>query len=144
MGDRANIVIKQHDNSRVWLYTHWTGYLQPAVLAAALLRGSGRWNDSPYLARIIFCEMVKGQEMGESGFGISTQMTDNEYPILVVDPDKMTVAVESEEGRNRDNAAIGLSMSIGDYVKLDFESAGREKAWQVLIAAKEAQDKAAH
>ena len=60
MGDRGNIIVKD-GNSEVYLYTHWTGSDLPDVLRSALKRGKSRWNDGPYLARIIFCEIVKGE-----------------------------------------------------------------------------------
>lgn len=96
VGDRANVfVIDQYaeqDAERpyqgTYLYTHWTGYDLPTTLAAALdsKAGRGRWNDGPYLTRIIFCRMVDGDVDGETGFGISASICDNSYPILVVDP----------------------------------------------------------
>ena len=92
MGDRGNIVIKQDGGKgEIYLYSHWGGEELPKTLRAALVRGKGCWDDSPYLARIIFCEMVKGHEMSETGFGISTYECDNEHDLLIVDPDKQTV-----------------------------------------------------
>lgn len=90
MGDRGNIIVKDA-NSEVYLYTHWTGSDLPDVLRAALKRGKSRWNDGPYLARIIFCEMVKGEEMDETGFGISSTLGDGGTNITVnVDGQKIT------------------------------------------------------
>lgn len=83
MGDRGNVYMKEDDRG-VYLYTHWSGSELPFVVQNAL-KQQRRWSDGPYLARIIFCEMVKGQELKETGFGISTHMPDNEHPILVVD-----------------------------------------------------------
>jgi len=72
MGDRRNVIIKDDPKKvGVALYSHWGGSALPGVLRSALVRGLARWNDAPYLARIIFCEMVRGAEMGETGFGIS-------------------------------------------------------------------------
>lgn len=87
MGDRGNIVIRQEaatSRGDVWLYAHWTGYQISEVVARALARQE-RWDDPPYLARIIFCELVKGDESGATGFGISTSIGANEHPIVVVD-----------------------------------------------------------
>ena len=44
----------------------------------------GRWNDPSYLARIIFCQVVKGEEASLTGYGISTMETDNEHPHIIV------------------------------------------------------------
>ena len=83
MGDRANVVVLD-EHAPVFLYTHWGGEDLPTDLANALARGKDRWDDGPYLTRIIFCEMVKGQEGETTGFGISTVLCDNEHPLLVV------------------------------------------------------------
>jgi hypothetical protein len=101
MGDRANVVIydpAEDANIReaVFLYGHWSGYDLPTVLQTALQRGKPRWRDAAYLARIIFCEMV-GELEGETGYGISTRLTDNEYPLLVVDVPRQVVVEYPEK-----------------------------------------------
>lgn len=92
MGDRANIEVRERENS-VFLYSHWTGSEMPEVLRRALHRGEDRWRDPSYLARIIFCEMVAGYEMELTGFGISsTEIGASKH--LLVDVDKQTVAID--------------------------------------------------
>lgn len=95
MGARRNICVRgkgyANEISEVYLYTHWLGQKLPAILKAALRRGKDRWSDRPYLARIIFCEMVKGAEMDETGFGIDTEEADLNYPTIVVDVDYQLV-----------------------------------------------------
>ena len=92
MGARGNIVIvQQASDNDLYFYTHWNGYKLPKTLKEALIRGKNRWNDEPYLARIIFCEMIKDDLMEETGFGISTYECDNNHENLVVDVDKQTV-----------------------------------------------------
>jgi len=123
MGDRANIYIKEDEKHGVYLYTHWGGYELPEKLRTALKRGKGRWNDAAYLARIVFCEMVKGDEEGSTGYGISSRLQDNEHPIIVVDTVKQTVTfadepdLSSEDSSPRENGATRLSML--EYVSLD-------------------------
>jgi len=90
MGDRGNIIVNQDGGGLVYLYTHWTGYRLHDDLRSALIRGEDRWDDVPYLTRIIFSEMTKGQEMETTGFGISTQMGDGGTDI-VVDPQNKRV-----------------------------------------------------
>ena len=89
MGDRGNIIIKTAGESDLYLYTHWRGSALPHILKAALGRRQ-RWDDAAYLTRIIFCEMVKGSEQDETGFGISTYMCDGGTD-LSVDMDAQTV-----------------------------------------------------
>ena len=79
MGDRGNIKI-----GGVYLYTHWCGSKIKGILKNALSRRE-RWDDEPYLARIIFCEMVKEDIGGSIGFGICDCICDNDNPVLEVD-----------------------------------------------------------
>ena len=93
MGDRANVLVgdwKDDEFRGVYLYTHWCGSDLPWALQRALGRYQ-RWNDSAYLARIIFCEMVKGDEGGETGYGISAQLGDGANRVLRVDTDKQEI-----------------------------------------------------
>lgn len=82
MGARSNIVI-QDGEDRIWLYGHWMGC--SAVDHAAHGLRSDRYDQASYLARIVFSSMVAGLETSETGFGISTRITDNQYPVLVID-----------------------------------------------------------
>lgn len=70
MGDRRNVVVVFDDENSVALYSHWGGSDLPETLASALSRGSGRHTDPTYLTRIIFSEMVQGDVLGETGYGI--------------------------------------------------------------------------
>jgi hypothetical protein len=86
MGDRGNIVIRaesETNTSDVWFYTHWSGYNIKAIVALALARKQ-RWDDPSYLARIVFDTLTAGQHGDSAGFGISTLLGDNEYPIIVI------------------------------------------------------------
>lgn len=86
MGDRGNIKV-----GKVYLYTHWYGSNLKEMLVNALKRGRDRWTDEAYLTRIIFCEMIKDEVLEDTGYGISTEIQDNEHEILEVDCKKLTV-----------------------------------------------------
>lgn len=73
MGDRGTIFIV---DTGIFLCTHWTGSELPKILRDALKRGQSRWNDPAYLTRIIFCEMIRGDNEGTTGFGISNSQCD--------------------------------------------------------------------
>lgn len=93
IGDRCNVLVKESDkDSGVYLYSHWAGSEMPKILSDALKRGTDRWDDSQYLPRIIFCEMVKGSEMDTTGYGISTFLGDGADRILEVNVDNQTVS----------------------------------------------------
>jgi hypothetical protein len=95
MGDRGNVRIVGPDfkPKGVWFYTHWNGGSLDEIVAQALTRGQERWDDPTYLARIIFCDLVKGFERTLTGFGISTSIGDNEgnRKVLTVDTKTQTV-----------------------------------------------------
>jgi len=94
MGDRAQIGIKQHNGSKIYLYSHWNGEEVYKALARALGREQ-RWDDPEYLARIIFCEMVKGQESEETGYGIGIEVHDDiGHHIPVLDCSSQTIEWE--------------------------------------------------
>lgn len=92
MGDRANVLVRQDkDDSGVYLYTHGAGTELPATLQKALAKG-WRWDDAPYLTRIIFDTMTERYHGEELGYGISTWISDGEKRILEVNCDARTVS----------------------------------------------------
>lgn len=120
MGDRANIVMAKDNGcfpAPVYFYGHWIGSQRKEILASALDRCRGRWTDGSYLARGIFCEMIQGDVLGETGYGISTEPGDNSYPFLMVDVPKREVY---EEEDNRKDFKIGGKlmprMSFEDFI----------------------------
>jgi hypothetical protein len=98
MGDRGNIRIDYGDDNSVYFYGHWSGSEMFDILKSALSRGRSRWGDEQYLSRIIFCELIKDDVMGLTGFGISTFIGDNEYKVLAVEMETQTVHMVTEEG----------------------------------------------
>jgi hypothetical protein len=93
MGDRSNIVVMQDNNQSVWLYGHWMGEDAIGIVGEVLSRKQ-RWTDAPYLTRMIFEKMIEGSIDKETGFGISTMMQDNEYPIIILNPMKEEAWIE--------------------------------------------------
>lgn len=120
MGDRANCIIRVEGHADVWLYTHWAGTELPHTVQDALGRRL-RWSDDSYLARIIFCEMVKGQEQEETGFGISTYQGDNEHRYIVVEPAKQRISFYDEVRGQALKVGAGpiASWSFQEYLALD-------------------------
>ena len=121
MGDRGNIVLRYEENGEgpkdIYLYTHWGGSELPTTLQTALNRKL-RWDDSSYLGRIIFNGLTKGQEDGETGYGISPTVTDNEHDFLMVELDKQKVSrVHPDSGKTK------ASWTFEEFCELDLESA---------------------
>jgi hypothetical protein len=131
MGDRGNVVVMQSEDPKdaVWLYTHWNGSNIASDLAKALDRSRGtkqsgyldsRWDDAPYLTRIIFCQMCPDKYHNElTSWGISTRMGDNEHTILVVNTDKKTIH-KVEENALEDRrlpAVLPKGISFDAFIK---------------------------
>lgn len=104
MGERANIIVRSRDE-QVCLYSHWDGEGLISTLKHALRIGESRWGDFQYLTRIIFCQMIKDDVEGLTGYGISQEVHDANYPSLIVDCDNQTVTKEG-----------GASVSFSEYV----------------------------
>lgn len=102
MGDRGQVLIK---DKKVYLYTHWEGGNLKKTVRTALARKE-RWDDPEYLARIIFCEMVRGREKEETGFGIGTsEHGDLNNPLITIDCKKNSVYIG------------GLSWRFNNFIK---------------------------
>src|SRR3990172_3219388 len=117
MGDRANVFVPQNSpndvDGGIFLYTHWGGSTLPLVVRDALKRGESRWDDEPYLTRIIFSEMIKENVRELTGYGISTYVPDNEHPIIEVDSSKQTVRFLDQVGiMGRVNTVVRSSPSF--------------------------------
>ncbi len=112
MGDRGNVFFVDGGSAKqlegIYMYTHWTGSVLPATVRAALVRGRGRWGDSQYLARIIFCELVAESVMEETGFGLSTRMGDNGQYIVRVDDNTQRVSFH-DQGKERNPRDKGIA-----------------------------------
>ena len=119
MGDRGNIKITGAGPHPIYLYTHHGGSELDAVLRTVLARRA-RWGeyDGSYLARMIFSEMIKNEVGSEYGYGISTDITDNEHAILHVNVNKKTVSRETEDGYLVGEAATCL-WTYEQYLALD-------------------------
>lgn len=111
MGDRGNVGIRENDET-VYLYTHWSGSELPETVRAAMNRAKDRWDDAPYLARIVFCEMIKGQESETTGFGIAASLCDNEHDIIVLDVDAQKVEVFGPDGALAEPGELKASMTF--------------------------------
>ncbi len=106
----ANILIKSdNDTICLYLYSHWDCYNLPSVLQSALVRGKDRANDFQYITRVIFTEMTKGNVMGLTGYGITTEVYDNERDIITFNTDNLTITIGEQ------------SFSLNDYIKLTID-----------------------
>lgn len=108
MGERGNICVVQRGYKRppscIFIYTHWGGEDLPTTLQDALKRDDADWECECYVARVIIDEVIKADRCpGE--VGVSTYLTDNDHPILVVNPKKQTVAVSPS--RRNEHAVFG-------------------------------------
>lgn len=122
MGDRANIYVSDsYVKGGVYLYSHWDGDGLRTILKTSLAK-KWRWDDCAYLTRIIFCEMVKSDINGETGYGISLGLCDNEYPILIVDCEKQIVGEMAEDdlpdsGKNYNHKKLTNIKTFDEYIR---------------------------
>ena len=94
MGDRANVEFFNEEGERLFFYTHHEGSRLPWVVKRALERGKTRWDDSSYLARIIFCELIRNDVDGLTGFGIDTRAAgDAQWPAIQVNMRGQSVTI---------------------------------------------------
>ena len=122
MGDRASVVMSVAGEADVYLYTHSGGANLPIVVQRALKRQL-RWNDSPYLARIIFSEMIKGHEDDEYGFGISSYKVDNDRPLIIVGAEENAIVIR------------GYIVSFADFITMETSEIFR--MWEGQLSWKE-------
>lgn len=99
MGDRRNVRLNYgYDKSSVYLYTHWGGSELPIDVAEALRLGKDRWDDPPYLARIIFSHLVGEDWDTNVGYGIDIKpVSDAALPMVIVDLWRQVVRIGEEE-----------------------------------------------
>lgn len=112
---RGNIVVRT-TGPDLYLYTHWGGYALDDILKRALKRGEDRWNDDQYLARIIFCEMVKEDIDGTMGYGVGTELGDNEYDLLICDTVTRTVYRERVVAHRAGERDATVYQSFAAYI----------------------------
>jgi hypothetical protein len=93
MGDRIQIFFPQNG---VYLYSHWGGESELYAVQKALKK-QWRWQDPTYLARIVFCEMVKGEAMEETGYGIGTKQHADVYRLIVIDTVNQMVKLQVDD-----------------------------------------------
>jgi hypothetical protein len=115
---RSNICILERFGGRVYLYTHKKGLDVFNILRNALVRGADRWHDEQYLARIIMCEMLKGEDLdGTSDFGISSFIGENDLPVFMIDV--VNGRILMEEGRCLATCpCVGFAWTIQDFLML--------------------------
>ena len=94
MGMRGNIQIKQpYSEESIFLYTHWRGHHIKEILGDAIVKAGNRRSDPSYFTRILFQEMINGDE-STNGFGISIgQIEDNEYLVPRVEWEAIDIII---------------------------------------------------
>ena len=87
-------MVQDKDAPPIYLYTHWDGSVLAQRVADALGKEQ-RWDDAPYLTRMIFCSMVRNDPTGSSGYGIQTTCAGDAGVTLEVNVPAQTVSVMS-------------------------------------------------
>jgi hypothetical protein len=117
MGDRGNVFVLDScdkGNQGVFLYSHWEGSDLPFLVKKVLSRKE-RWNDYPYLTRMVFSAMVANDIGGSVGYGISTTINCGEHPVIVIDCENQSVGFCSKNSIDRPFA----KWRFDDYIEED-------------------------
>jgi hypothetical protein len=107
----------------VYLYTHWGSGDIVNIVRTGLINGSSRWNDSEYLARILFDAMKGDDVKSTTGYGIGTSMHGDLDCLAIVDVSIQKVVFEMPDG------SVIYRASFSEFIKskfLRFDSMGDE------------------
>jgi len=97
IGNKGQIKILMGKNeSPIYLYSHWGASELIKNLQIAMQRNL-RWDDPSYLARIIFCQMVKDDLDGETGYGIDTYLHSDIWRLLIVDCENQLIIINDRD-----------------------------------------------
>lgn len=118
MGDRANVYMQERGGGGVYFYTHWGGSDLAADVQKSLTRGRERWTDGPYLGRVIFADLIDGQEKDLTGYGISASIGDNEHAIIVVDAEGQRVGFAPEPTEEKPTPEPARWWSFTEFIAL--------------------------
>lgn len=122
MSTRGNIFFtEQHIGTDgklagIYLYSHYDGDTLPDRLKAALRAARPRWTDPTYCTRIIVDQITKPGRDKETGFGLSTYLTDYNVDTLVVDLEHQTVSLCTPGQEGDPFVAWKYTQSFEDFV----------------------------
>jgi hypothetical protein len=115
MGTRGNIRVHDGIPERgVVMYSHWDAdTVLPQAVAKGLARGESRWGDFTYLARIIFCDLIRDDINGIAGYGLAADLrdVDGNDRVLDVNCDDQTVTYTGDW-----DDKSGDSVSFADFI----------------------------
>lgn len=126
MSDSYNIIVKCNGD-QVCLYSHNGANEGEKILKTALERGQKRWDDYPYLVRIIFSEMIRDWVNENTGFGITSEVEISGPYDFIVDVDNQTV----KQGKKKasfekfihsgffDPSIVGMTVDLGGATYYD-------------------------
>lgn len=109
----ANIYIDHGGNKGVYLNTLERGDEVPLIVKRALNRATGVWNEPSALTRVIFSELVQGNLLENSGYGIGPYIMENYQYITVVNPNLNKI------GFFRDDGYYLKTYSFAEYASID-------------------------
>lgn len=113
MGDRRHVIFDYGKAGKIYLYSHWNGYDLPERVAKALdtEQARNRWNDEPYLTRILI-ELLTEKDRGEpTGWGVYPTYQESQYTHDIII--NMT---------NRNVQIGGLILPYEDYIQQEITS----------------------
>lgn len=80
MGDRRQAILHFAQGEDIYVYVHWSGTELPQIVRDAILRAPDRWNDEPYLARVIVSDVFTAAGIESvTGAGIAPYDQDGDH-----------------------------------------------------------------
>lgn len=138
MSDNATVFIAEGKDNEgkeegFYLYAHGRGTEIAHTVKKALSKRK-RWDDSSYLGRIIFCQMIKGHEEEELGFGISSLQFATRRPVIVIDAEKQQILFCEAEIFDpwSISESIVKSWSFEEYIYLSDKKLGQH--WDSIFS----------
>jgi hypothetical protein len=99
---------------KVYLYTH-TGARELVQHVHTALSLKENWKDADYLARMLFCEMTRGQEMsGSKGYGIGPEFYISAELTVTVDCERRQVLL-AMQGHLHDKRVFTFEEFVSEF-----------------------------
>jgi hypothetical protein len=94
---KGNVFVSLDDQHGVFFHTAKCGLQIPKIVHQALKRSESKWGNSGAVARVIFNEMTCKDPFGLDGFGIVSEVVDNDCFILSINDRIQKIGIMTED-----------------------------------------------
>jgi len=96
---KGNVFVSLDDQHGVFFHTAKCGLQIPKMVHQAIKRTESKWGNSGAVARVIFNEMTCKDPFGLDGFGIMSEVVDNDCFILSINDRIQKIGLMTEDSR---------------------------------------------